>query len=40
MTETVISWSPPNIVSIALMMLMILTIIGLIAKLVSGKETT
>jgi len=40
MTETVISWSPPNIVSIALMMLMILTIIGLIAKLVSGKEKT
>lgn len=38
MSETVISWTPPNIVSIALMMFIVLTIIGTIGHLISRRK--
>lgn len=37
MRETVITWSVPNIFTIALMMLIIGTVIGCVAKLIAGR---
>ena len=38
MNETLLTWSPPNIVSIALMLFIILTLIGFIAKMTIGRK--
>lgn len=38
MNETVISWTPPNIISVALMMVIALVLIGIISGLIMRRK--